>query len=506
MENLEKYSEQLFQGTFEKLVTSFTVTRCDGMEVHSGAGYIRQHQEKSIEVVIFTNTKTHMSEVILHRYNNKGGYILGDDSYYDISSEGGWSLNRVKVDKAIDGNLLIIRTFSNSIEVTSNFEDVVKTLKIKSYYPNTQVIYTFFEEINFPENKVLRSSRIISQLGEHNNEDTKENYSSSLCAAEVNNRDYTLKVLRDKGKTEIKIISKKPRKSINAIQEFRFLQALEFVLGRPLDNWHIKTMNSNNSSVTKFRDFKRTIYSKRPPYHFRSPDDCLIVWDQLFKKYLKFICISERQGLVNRVYELQKLSQTAYEAHATRLAIHIEGVVQTYFKFNKESNQEFDESLEEAIGNIKKNIKSPHKKTFIERLSSLKTTKLNTINVLRKLVESKVIRQDQLDAWRSCRHTLAHGCEIDFSQDIWEKIYKLITLFNFLIYHLIEYTGKYTDYGIQGFPNRFYPLEHQLVFEKVCDNPKISTDKLLEITKLEPNVFKKIIRDFIKLKVINKID
>ena len=73
---------------------------------------------------------------------------------------------------------------------------------------------------------------------------------------------------------------------------------------------------------------------------------------------------------------------------------------------------------------------------------------------LKALVESGKIKKDLVDAWEEQRNKLAHAYSpTSFPlQEFIDLFYKTLVLFHSLIFLLIEYKGKYTDYSKYGWP------------------------------------------------------
>jgi hypothetical protein len=78
---------------------------------------------------------------------------------------------------------------------------------------------------------------------------------------------------------------------------------------------------------------------------------------------------------------------------------------------------------------------------------------------LKALVERGAVSQRGCDAWKKLRNTATHGdwSMVDDLQCMLDDINQVRVLFYQLVFHLIGYTGKQTDYGTHGWPLIDYP-------------------------------------------------
>jgi len=77
----------------------------------------------------------------------------------------------------------------------------------------------------------------------------------------------------------------------------------------------------------------------------------------------------------------------------------------------------------------------------------------NPNNVLRALLNKRLIKKYHIDTWNELRNPIAHGKIIEFKdyQKYLTLCYKCQSLFNLLIFLLIEYQGYYNDFSQYGF-------------------------------------------------------
>ncbi|OGV49691.1 MAG: hypothetical protein A2X49_03405 [Lentisphaerae bacterium GWF2_52_8] len=75
---------------------------------------------------------------------------------------------------------------------------------------------------------------------------------------------------------------------------------------------------------------------------------------------------------------------------------------------------------------------------------------------MKDIEKQGIVNKRDTNAWE-VRHKKAHGEKIGVGQAQIDSHHKLIILLNHLIFNLIGYKGKYTDYGEHGFPIKEYP-------------------------------------------------
>lgn len=80
------------------------------------------------------------------------------------------------------------------------------------------------------------------------------------------------------------------------------------------------------------------------------------------------------------------------------------------------------------------------------------------------LVPSGRLIEDDIKTWTKARNSAVHtrkSSAADVERDSFQKrvdqLHRVYRLLHTIIFHVIGYTGQYTDYGERGFPDRLYP-------------------------------------------------
>jgi hypothetical protein len=73
------------------------------------------------------------------------------------------------------------------------------------------------------------------------------------------------------------------------------------------------------------------------------------------------------------------------------------------------------------------------------------------------LAESGVVRKSDITPWKRQRHSAAHGVvdrEVETQRELVFTVYSLLLR---LVFRIIGYTGRFTEYGELGWPERQFP-------------------------------------------------
>jgi hypothetical protein len=91
-------------------------------------------------------------------------------------------------------------------------------------------------------------------------------------------------------------------------------------------------------------------------------------------------------------------------------------------------------------------------------------TNMRAIDKLWRLADEDKVNRTQIEAWRELRNKQVHPVALDLAdvadrdyQNRFDLIHQATVLMYHVVFHLIGYEGKYTDYSTLGYPNRDYP-------------------------------------------------
>lgn len=238
---------------------------------------------------------------------------------------------------------------------------------------------------------------------------------------------------------------------------WKIQETLQFILGKKL-KIITSELVSKDLQVTKFYSSNKKIDERFfPPLRLH---DAVIYPDywKLFESY--FDKCREEKGdgfhkLSQYLSSVLDSSKATLEGQCLTLAVAIEGLINTFFKdmpVNKEFSKEDVEKIQHKLMEIEDLSESKQKRVFglVNILNQIRAK-----DKLLELVGQGQIEENLVTAWDEVRNKAAHGtlqCD-DFQL---YYIYKncMVVLLYKLIFVVIKYSGKYTDYSETGFPIR----------------------------------------------------
>ena len=85
---------------------------------------------------------------------------------------------------------------------------------------------------------------------------------------------------------------------------------------------------------------------------------------------------------------------------------------------------------------------------------------------------------EHIRAWKKLRNKFVHPRQIDLKklndnqlQELVHMIHKVTVLMYHIVFYLIGYNGKFSDYSSLGFPERSYPLNEPVPGSIGADTP-----------------------------------
>jgi len=249
--------------------------------------------------------------------------------------------------------------------------------------------------------------------------------------------------------------------------EERVLEALFFVLGRPLYP-SITRQRIGHKTCCTLSSHRRHLFGVRhqPPLnvsHFSHPKTGKLTaepYRKLFEKYLAYTLLYKKRqhplwAQLNAVYEAS--AGTFINSQALTLAVAIESILGSEFPdLGKPSTTEC-KKIDVAIKYWDAwNGKPGLKKRIEGSISQLKHSRAG--DKMRVLAERGAIAAEAAKAWQKLRNANVHAYQhISLPSDLRQLLSIVQTLFYQLVFYAIGYRGYYRDYGTIGWPLRQYP-------------------------------------------------
>jgi hypothetical protein len=198
-------------------------------------------------------------------------------------------------------------------------------------------------------------------------------------------------------------------------------------------------------------------------------------WD-LFGTYLAFVIDKTKfanwnpcTGYLNMAHEA---SANSLEAWAAGLGVAVEGLASLIDieqdKAEKKKSKAEKERLKKLQDFIVKQVASQKRfKAFTSRIEGLVAglTSVRAIDRIKWLADHGGADPAHVKAWQKLRNRGVHPAtegdvdvaSLDFQKMIHE-LHQVTVLLYHIVFHVIGYRGPYTDYAIQNFPAKNYPL------------------------------------------------
>lgn len=180
----------------------------------------------------------------------------------------------------------------------------------------------------------------------------------------------------------------------------------------------------------------------------------------LLIRYLRYVLPYEGQRfhpISVTVKRALQGSAISLNAEALALSVAIESLVRREFTELGRPGQEFIGKLESAIRHFNTWPEDVElRKRITNVISGWKGT--NPRESLKQLAKMGVITKEQLKAWNTLRHTMAHGQELDSLDELPQLCVLVHAAWIRLMFQVLGYAGLYTDRSTQGWPSIEYRL------------------------------------------------
>lgn len=438
--------EEIKNATWELDCPKMTLQKNSKVEkdLHEGGGYIKRDPDGTLRFKLYS-TERPLDLKKIFRSLGTSGKLIDDGEFYELSATDTkgrvWKSDRILIqqDGSVDkkGSVVYGKIYK--------LINVHENLNSSTNKYNHVKIY-FFQNFKVPGNAVTETTVVIGGQKRRTNSDRNiAQFSSCGCDFEIRNEDEGV-TLEARGNDVL---------PINL--ELRVTEALQFVMGTPLE-WTIMQKSENNIDTILIKHVSSNHKKPKigPPINTKDPRNTSFVW-QLFDNYLNYIIHYKEEYKYHliSVYNLQVLkgSEGSIEPMMLTLGIAVEGILNEAFPELKKLPENKIEELERSKKIIKdSSLEKDFKNRLIGAMERWDTR--SATSMLYYLVETEVVKNEEVNAWKKIRNPTAHAVLPD-SNDLQELVdfcHTVSVLFYKLIFHAIGYNGKYTNYGLHGWP------------------------------------------------------
>ena len=446
MKSVEQLFDDLCEQRFHLDSSRIELQRSRDGNQFIGPGYIRQKATRDFEIKIYAKGRVDISKLFKEFQSVKSGVFYEENDHYRLSATDvygkRWTAEGI-VNPGTSGHFSgdghFVGATCNELALTEeSSKQNSSSLWLRSLAP-----------IRFPYNMHTEETTRIGQ---------QERRRRCLNVAQFTSNGFDFLFKDDQGLSVWAVFK---GQSLPARATERITEAIAFTLGT-LPLWTMRTCSDGGSQVTRFQNHHQP--SKKstpwPPYRVELVDDTSSIWG-MFDRYLAYVLRdTENQihPLSRWVFNIGLARGSSLEGQALTLAVAVESVLDQFYKDIGQPASTYVEAVEDLIEHLEKwdgddQVISRAKGS----ISGLKCARAD--DRLRQLVNDGVVLEEDRKTWNKLRHSAAHG-KWDIYDDSLQKLLDLTgtayCLFNRLVFCLIGYSGKQTDYGRHGWPTVDY--------------------------------------------------
>lgn len=433
-ENIAKLKEQSFElDCLEMTLTQSTPK--NPIKFH-GKGYIRQSKDDRLVFKLYA-TDSINTDALMHArsvLSAKSGKLYADDEYYTLevkaSDRREWRAERILPSAAWD--------FEQPNPIISGAIASLKT-ESKLHQPRNFLRMHFFGD---------------AEIANLNNI-----FEFEACQMHFSGK---------KGIDQF-YIEAKSESEINEHFYIKIQEALSFILAKSLDQRVLIYQRENSFQFTISSSFISSSRTRLyPPISSATENYFIHTWS-LFSRYLEYIHKNTSGPYLNHcsnhLHNAREASANSLDAWSIGICLAIEGIAGLIKGEHSNEDKELLNKLRDFV--IEKIKSNTQLKEFAARIQGL-LGQLFNVSVpqrLKPLAEQHFVDPNHIRAWQNLRNKHAHPTQIDVEklseqefQKTIDQIHQVTVLMYQLIFHLIGYSGKYTDYSAENFPSREYSL------------------------------------------------
>ena len=474
----QKDIDAIRDGTWEVQCPTMKLSLEDESQSYEGSGVMRQDENKRL-VFTLVQSSDHpdvggIFRSLVGQQSTAVGQLIPKSQYYTlhaVADSGDEWISTPTVDvgvthnlgnnnSVINGELWGIRQTKSHAE-TANLLASISHLPVTPYCKRPRIVYYIRGTIgNFPCNTVVEIKTLVAGQ--------ERTTSCSLCAAKVDALEYSCELISHQGRITFSAVMKKDALEHPAHIQLRFIEALQFVLGCPVDYYVMEIHYNNNSEIhVEPAEKNKTIRKMLSPIAFNTSDSFPAFWE-LFQKYMSYVSSyphNEWHPISRRIYTLHHGMSSIWPIAFLTAGVEVEGLLLDEFDKKIPPPPALVVSVNKVLQLIDDfcdkggtDIDSESRQRIGSSLGHVKNH-TSAKNKLRSLLSQNIIRKEDIDAWDIVRNKSAHAVasETGISQENLLKLNSVLVLFYHMVFHIIGYQGEYTDYGVLGFPTRAYP-------------------------------------------------
>lgn len=244
-----------------------------------------------------------------------------------------------------------------------------------------------------------------------------------------------------------------------------FISALSFLTGR-IVNWNIIKM-FNDVEIYKYfynpNDHQKIGSTlSKPPFDFVAFFQETKYPERLFFQFFNFINKDSKRNLY-KITNRNLLSSYSYlHVFGLSLSANIEELLKVYFSAHVKDIVLQPQEILYAIDKIKEiKLKESLENRIIGLLKNINNQNIHVKDILKMLQNKRILDNECIRDWNKLRNASAHGDLTDNfeTQKHLDLVYKNLVLYYKIIFLIIGYKGKYSNYCVHGHPSASFDSE-----------------------------------------------
>lgn len=447
-QHMERIVKSLLTGNFEMPMSDCALRQCglDYPIVYEGPGLLTQEQDKSILLRVFVAPVDH-SEAFNRHFNGDltPGELVPDSQYYDFEGRDPygtvWRANRISIETDF-GSGTYVRARPRTLEKTEERSKPVERPVVVAFLPR----------------KIELPWHAVTEKGERG-------WSVDRFERNTGRLEWRIAKTDDGAWLTFKCEDSPVEPRLEA-----FLRGLSILMGRWLKPICLSIFEGERQTTRMLNrlhepDAEKLLAPIRTQRDLA--EDAHLFLERFMEK-----AADENEGgeracdLVHRYWHrILRSRENDIENSSLVLSVALEGLVKKTLLSKKDVDPEFVKQAEEAKPILKKAGLGPRALACV--LSSLGNAKHPRVqDALRRLATEGVASEAHIEAWKGLRNAAAHGSVLEEDdralQEHLDRFHVCLDLYYRLVFLLIGYDGRHTDYGTRGWPTRAFRLGGEL--------------------------------------------
>ena len=453
MFNIDETIDSFRRGTLEiDCMRMVLAQHKEGGECFEGQGYIRQADDGALIFKIYVakhNAKPpgHLEAM----FSGGAGKLYGDDAFYDLEATGydgeRWTATRILPRWHWDG-------IDNTVLLHGQMQSMTAHLDLPQHHHYLRL--HFFEEYQVP---LLQ----MSETERHGN----RYYVRDLAKFETCGAKFEVRQREGTGDTIVELTSETP---LPVAFDLRIQEAFQYLTAKSAF-WRARLQSQDKELhlelSSPWRKSARTQFN--PPISRGSTDFFEHGW-RLFEVYLAYVT-QKTQGthwnpVAYHLYNACETTANSVDARAVGVSVAVEavtGLIAIASDGDKAKELALYQERARAWLTEQKDLSPDIVNRAKGQISAMSSRRPQ--DTLYRLAGEGRVEKNYVNAWAYLRNRHVHPKLQDLEkptpidmQKLFDHLHKVEVLLRQLTFHLIGYTGPFTDYGAHDFPSKQYPL------------------------------------------------